>query len=100
MNLVRSAHRRRLLELRHNRPALEVVDSRSPQVDEYLRVTEALKALPPIRRATVVLRFYEDMSEAEIARVLDRPLGTVKSDIHRSLKKLKDLLDESERESA
>ena len=100
VNLVRSAHRRRLLELRHNRPALEVVDSRSPQVDEYLRVTEALKALPPIRRATVVLRFYEDMSEAEIARVLDRPLGTVKSDIHRSLKKLKDLLDESERESA
>ena len=47
-----------------------------------------------MRRAAVVLRYYEDMSDEHIALVLDRPLGTVKSDIRRSLKQLKPLLDE------
>jgi RNA polymerase sigma-70 factor (ECF subfamily) len=46
------------------------------------------------RRATVVLRFYEDMSEQQIADTLDRPVGTVKSDLHRGLKKLREILEE------
>jgi RNA polymerase sigma factor (sigma-70 family) len=63
------------------------------RVDESSRLTTALKELSPMRRAVVVLRFYEDMTEAEIARVLDRPLGTVKSDLHRALKLLRPLLE-------
>lgn len=47
----------------------------------------------------ILLRFYEDLPETETARVLDRPLGTVKSDIHRALKKLRPLLDEVVKES-
>jgi hypothetical protein len=60
----------------------------------------SLMELSPIRRATIVLRFYEDMSEADIARTLDRPLGTVKSDIHRGLAKLRQLLEERAEENA
>jgi RNA polymerase sigma factor (sigma-70 family) len=41
--------------------------------------------LPPRQRAVVVLRFYEDLTLTEIARVLDRPAGTVRSDLHRAL---------------
>jgi RNA polymerase sigma factor (sigma-70 family) len=59
-----------------------------------MRITAALHELPPMRRAAVILRYYEDMSDEQIAALLDRPLGTVKSDIRRSLKQLKPLLDE------
>lgn len=90
VNLVRSSHRRRLLEAKHRARGAEVV---APvQVEEWLRIAQALKTLPPIRRATIVLRFYEDMSEAQIAAVLDRPIGTVKSDIHRGIKRLRQVM--------
>lgn len=93
VNLVRSAHRRSLLEREHEetrRDLAPMMDSAS--VEEWLRVTEALKTLSPIRRAVVVLRFYEDLTEPQIAQVLDRPVGTVKSDLHRALAKLRPLL--------
>jgi RNA polymerase sigma-70 factor (sigma-E family) len=97
VNLVRSAHRRSVIERRYQESQVKeraIVESSSGRVDEFLRVSRALKTLPPVRRAAIVLRFYEDMSEAEIARVLDRPVGTVKSDIHRGLAKLRPLLEE------
>lgn len=100
VNLVRSQHRRNVLAKRHEQRLDDLVAGEATRVDEWMRVTEALKTLPPMRRAAVVLRFYEDMSEADIARALDRPLGTVKSDIHRALAKLRPLLEETERERA
>jgi RNA polymerase sigma-70 factor (sigma-E family) len=99
VNLVRSAHRRKMVERKHLSAVEDVVRCETRQVDDWLRVSEALKSLPPMRRAAIVLRFYEDMPEAEIARVLDRPLGTIKSDIHRALAKLRPLLDETEKET-
>jgi RNA polymerase sigma-70 factor (sigma-E family) len=45
--------------------------------------------LPPQQRAVIVLRYYEDLSEAEIADVLGCSRGTVKSTAHRALKSLR-----------
>ena len=45
--------------------------------------------LPFRQRAVLALRFYNDLPEAEIAAVLDCPLGTVKSTLHRGLKELR-----------
>jgi RNA polymerase sigma-70 factor (sigma-E family) len=99
INLVRSAHRhKKLRELKPVGHQRDRVESEGGRVDEWLRVSAALEQLSPIRRATLVLRFYEDMSEHEIATVLDRPLGTVKSDIHRALNQLRPLLDDTARE--
>ena len=39
----------------------------------------AVRALPPRQRAVVVLRYYEDLSETEIAEALGCSRGTVKS---------------------
>ena len=49
----------------------------------------ALARLPPRMRAAVALRFYEDMTEAEIADVLGVSVGTVKSTISRAVGKLR-----------
>ena len=50
----------------------------------------ALATLPKRQRAMVVLRYYEDLSEAETARVLGVSVGTVKSTTSRALVKLRD----------
>ena len=52
----------------------------------------ALDRLPDKYRIVLALRFYADLPEAEIARLLDCRLGTVKSQIHRGLAKLKEAL--------
>jgi len=48
-----------------------------------------VQGLPPRQRAVVVLRFYEDLSESEIARVLDCSPGTVKSQASDALRSLR-----------
>lgn len=46
-------------------------------------------ALPPQQRAVVALRFWEDLTQEQIAAVLTIPLGTVKSTLHRALRTLR-----------
>ena len=52
-------------------------------------------ALPERQRAVVVLRYYEDLSEAETADVLGCTVGTVKSHAHRALRALRRGLDQT-----
>lgn len=52
-------------------------------------VRRALDRLPSRMRTAVVLRFFEDMSEAEIAQVLGVSQGTVKSTVSRAVAKLR-----------
>ena len=94
MNLCRNDYRRRLLERAHPAEAAPDVEFPDTKIEEAMRLADALKALPPVRKAAVVLRYYEDLPEAEIARILDRPLNTVKSDIRRGLQALRPLLQE------
>ncbi|WP_296602434.1 SigE family RNA polymerase sigma factor [Nocardioides sp.] len=50
----------------------------------------ALAALTPRQRATVVLRYYEDLSERETAEALGVSVGTVKSQTHLALRRLRE----------
>lgn len=53
-------------------------------------VRAAVAALPEPYREVVVLRFFGELSLDEIAGVVDRPLGTVKTHLHRGLLRLRD----------
>jgi RNA polymerase sigma-70 factor (sigma-E family) len=52
----------------------------------------ALRSLPPRMRAVVVLRYLEDLSEAETADLLGCSVGTVKSAGHRGVARLREAL--------
>ena len=77
-----------LMEHRHDDGAahsLGIVETTSELID-------ALGALAPRQRATLVLRYFEDLSEAEVARILGCSVGTVKSTTSRSLERLRQIL--------
>jgi RNA polymerase sigma-70 factor (ECF subfamily) len=59
-------------------------------------VRTALKQLTPEQRATVVMRYYLDMSEAEMAVRLDRPVSTVKWWLRAARKRLGELVNPTE----
>jgi RNA polymerase sigma-70 factor (sigma-E family) len=63
-----------------------------PGDDRALVLWQAVQALPVRQRAVLVLRFREDLTEAEVARLLGLPLGTVKSLGHRALARLRERL--------
>jgi RNA polymerase sigma-70 factor (sigma-E family) len=52
-----------------------------------------LAALPPRQRTVLVLRYFNDLSEAEIADVLGCTVGTVKSQASRGLARLRDIAE-------
>lgn len=57
-----------------------------------------LAALPAPLRAAVVLRHVVGLSYSEMAEALGRPEGTIKSDVHRGLKRLQAMLEEESEE--
>lgn len=92
VNQARSIQRRQIRERQHLRRSRgrEPI-STMPAIDETWRMVQRL---PMAQRHVLVLRYYEDLSLAEIADLLDQPLGTVKSTLHRAGTRLKELLDD------
>jgi len=58
------------------------------------QIRQALQALPRQQRAVLVLRYYADLPEAEVADLLGCSLGTVKTHSHRGLRALRESLGE------
>lgn len=81
--------------------SLEVAESLSASRsdDEVLSdrdVLDAVAALAPERRTVVALRYWAEHSPAEIAEILDLPLGTVHSRLGRALTDLRSRLETSD----
>jgi RNA polymerase sigma-70 factor (sigma-E family) len=88
VNLAVKALRRRRTAGRYQWPAAPVADL--PEIDE---TWTAVCALPARQRAVVVLRYWLDLSEADIAAELGWRRGTVKSSLHRALAALRSQLE-------
>lgn len=66
---------------------------RDPVLGEREYLLDALDALPPKRKTALVLRFYADLSEKEIAETMGVRPGTVKSMVSRGLAELRTVID-------
>jgi RNA polymerase sigma factor (sigma-70 family) len=84
VNRANDVHRRSL-----RAGAKVIVSQGSPDEPDADETWQLVQALPTAQRAVVVLRFYEDLSLADIALLLGRPPSTVRSDLRRALTKLK-----------
>jgi RNA polymerase sigma-70 factor (sigma-E family) len=96
LNLARSRMRRKQVARRHDTPApgsvasAEEVAMLSP---EHSRILAAMRALPRRQRECLALRYYLDLTEAEIAATLRIARGSVKSHTHRGIAALARVLE-------
>ncbi len=89
-NKCRSFHRRRYLERNHakrRRPAEHAEMHPS-------ELSDVLNRLPMRQRQAIVLRYYEDLSEEQTARIIGCRPATVRSLLHRAMPALRAALDE------
>ena len=89
VNRRRSLLRRAAVEARSLARSRPQETALSPGDERAMVLWDAVQALPARQRAVLVLRFREDLTEAEVARLLGLPLGTVKSLGHRALARLR-----------
>ncbi|TWJ11447.1 RNA polymerase sigma-70 factor (sigma-E family) [Stackebrandtia albiflava] len=96
VNALHDVHRRSWF--RRERPAETLPDTaydRAEATEDRLVLLDALAKLPVRRRATLVLRFWEDRSIEDTARIMGCSETTVKSQTARGLHTLRDLLPNS-----
>lgn len=97
-NEANSRLRRRYLERREaarrsgDDRGVRALDDGAAEHDE---VWQAIQRLPDRQRQAVVLRYYEDLTEAETAEILGTSVGTVKSQVSRGLARLQEFLGAS-----
>lgn len=89
-------HRVRSRELVGAEPPERGGDDTADRVVRRQAMVAALRGLPPRTRVVVVLRYLDDLPEAEVATLLGWPVGTVKSHASRGLARLRTALGDQE----
>jgi RNA polymerase sigma-70 factor (sigma-E family) len=97
VNQSRSYFRRRRVERSYLARQRAAEAASETDLGERERLRAALMTLRPEQRAAVVLRYYEDLTEAATAEILGRPIGTVKSMVSRAMDRLREELSTDDR---
>ena len=95
VNAARSALRRRRTARAYSPPhdtSPPTPEDSAVLAEEHREVIAALQTLPPRQREVLVLRYWSNLSEAEIARTLEISQGTVKSTASRALAALENAM--------
>ena len=98
VNRSRSVLRHRAVEQRNQPAPLRDVagaDEATLSAERRARVLEALRELPERQREVIALRYYSDLSEAQIAEALGISRGAVKSHASRGAASLRHLLEDA-----
>ncbi|GKU77725.1 sigma-70 family RNA polymerase sigma factor [Paenibacillus sp. L3-i20] len=66
------------------------------EVIERMGMAEEIAKLPPNYRMVIVLKYYRDMTITEIAQLLDKPDGTIKTWLHKALKQMRQSMNNGE----
>jgi RNA polymerase sigma-70 factor (sigma-E family) len=87
VNACRNHQRRRVLERRHRAVVVDTAE------DTPGEMRDAIAALPARQRAAIVLRYYEDLAEVDIAELLGCSVPAVKSLLHRAVQDLRKAIE-------
>jgi len=75
-------------------------DERLNAVELNSQLDRAIRELPPQQRAIFVMRYYDEMSNADIARILGRSEGAVKANYFQAIRKLRNSISDSKMPNA
>ncbi|WP_240377451.1 RNA polymerase sigma factor [Bacillus piscicola] len=80
-------------------PFLTPVQNDGLHLSDRITIREAIAKLPDTQRAVVLLYYYHELSQDEVAQILAIPKGTVKSRLHVAIKRLREELEGNEYDS-
>lgn len=89
INAIRKKKKVTFLELDKHEPSMKNSDQSIHRMD----LEEVLDMLKPEQKTLIIMRFYYGYSLKEMAQLLDKPEGTIKSQLHRTLSQVKSNLD-------
>lgn len=105
IDVIRSRRRTMALTEPANYEILDLLPSSGVSTEEEVernlerdRIMEALSGLPEAQREVIVLAYYGGFSQAEMAKKLQQPLGTVKTRVRLAMQKLRVSLEEYDRQ--
>jgi len=78
----------------------EAPDRVTEELEEQEQLMEAIHRLPEDRQQLILLKFIDQLSNAEIGEIMDRTEGAVKSLYHRTLLSLRDELQMQEHQAS
>lgn len=90
VNLSRNHYRRSALERRYAASNPLPYLQRPPEIEEREALLGAVRRLPIRQKTVVVLRYFEDLSEAQTAELMDTSVAAVKSMLQRALRTLRE----------
>ncbi len=97
LNRVKATQRRERMAERYTHEVIVKQENPSPENaaaerEQNDRLVQAVNQLAPDERSLIALRYFLELPESEVAETLRIPLGTVKSRLHRTLGRLREII--------
>ena len=97
LNRIQAAQRRDRMNDRYTRQVMVEngnlsIEGLAVKHEQQQRLIAAMSQLSPDQQALISLRYFLELPEAEVAAALNIPRGTVKSRLHRTLAKLREII--------